>query len=583
MSGSFLRSLVFFLQFNFLFSAVWADDDTPQVDDATEREMLAIFSFKHDLSGQEGLLEGEVEGRVKLPENLNIPAPVRELFLELLDRASGLKNEIGEAAFNQQVKENSIYILRKGVGRAELTTLNGSHRIRVVDQTTGESWFFFMEDDDISGSHAEQIRSRQWIMSGTNKSKQRAEFLKAEYERQELRWYQFFKRARVRGDLRKNQFENFYLPGRDTNFTRLKAQSSDSELTNDSKESFEVVSNQRYERPFKKVFMGIGYPLIPWWKAYSGALKSKLDWRLGAVCASIQVTMTCGIGYAKDALDKDVAVSVLGSLEWQAMLLSAFFGGGIGLVAGTYKEWVRLGGEVRQWIKLMSVGGVFGYIFAYFVKYNGDASAFNIFDSNGDFMTTITLASGATIGAGIFAHGHLLLNNLMNQFSKRELYEYAHIRREMRLDIGNHEKGIFKGSSKSNTKMQMLYQILCLTKLVDLANVLVPLAFIGLSGDLALGKAILLGAVPGFQLWNIFWTRTMMMTSNERLKPLWKRKYDSSVSRFWHLSGLPFLPLKFAYDAARGNSDTFGGKAGQHCLAALKNLKPDMSTHRPIF
>lgn len=560
--------------------SAWADDDDGRMSEAVEDQVIAIANFSHDLSEVPAYSDEELEARLHSLQEFEIPHRVADLFFRLLDRASELSNQIGHEAFDEEVKSNTIYVKRPEVGRAEMTILNGQHRVRVVDDQSGNSWFFFLESDDLQSEHANKIRNRQMIMSGADKISERRAALRKEYEKNGLAWYQFVERSKVRSNFKEQNYRRLYLPGRDSHFVTL-ATNADYEYGSELR----VTQSEEVERPFQRMFFGVGYPIIPWWQTYAGALKSKLNWRLGAVCASLQAGMTCALGYAKDIADPHVEFGVLQSLQWEAMLLSIAFGGGIATSAGSYKEWVRLGPETRQWLKLFTVGAAFGYVFMYFVKYGADASAFNLFDSSGNLLTEVTLNSGAVVAGGVLAHVALFTNTTVNQIVKKVVYDYAHNRREMRVDKGDHDKGLLKGSSKSDSMMQMLYQFTYLAKIGDLGHLMVPLSipFIALSYDLPLGKAMLFGSVPAIQLFTVWWNKKKLESASDRMKPLWEKKYQTSVKRWWMLSGAPLLPFKITYDAFAGTPDTIGNKIATQCSSLLGHLSRKEITPRSPF
>ncbi|PIR23659.1 MAG: hypothetical protein COV44_01685 [Deltaproteobacteria bacterium CG11_big_fil_rev_8_21_14_0_20_45_16] len=548
--GRCLKSWLLGLIILLYFPAVLAQDgnDAQNEDSVSTEELLAVFSFQHDISDEPRIPVEEINRRLNTSE-FEIPEPLLELYLQLLTRIEELKAKIDPLTFKEEVQMNKIYTGRNGIGRAELTTLNGYFRIRVIDDNTQRSWFFFMKEEDrFDGGHETKIRDRQIIMAGTEKARAAHQRLSEAYEAEGLHWYNFFKRWRVRSDFKKQNYRALYLPGRDTSFAMLE---------NNENGSQRIDAVEHYDRPFNKMFFGVGFPISPWWQHYKGALKAKLNWRLAGVCAAFQVTFTCGLGLANDGLHWS-------SVPVKAMLLSALFGGGIASFAGTYKEWARLGDPIRQWMKLMTVGFAFGYPFSLWVKYDGQLEAFRIFDSTGNLATTVTTASGAVIAAGVLAHASIALNNTINQFLKREIYELAYMRRRMRLDRGKFESGILKGSSRSDAMMQFFYNATYIAKIGDLGGLKL--------GGIPLGKIILLGSVPAVQLYKILFSSHQMQSAPIELRPEWREINKSLVKNWWRSTGIPFYPIKFAWDFTRNTPNTWGQRARGKCTQIFDGL-----------
>ena len=525
-------------------------------------ELLAVFKFQHDITNEPTIPTDEINKRIDA-KDFEIPEPLLELYLQLLDRIEELKAQIDPLTFKEEVQMNKIFTGRNGVGKAELTSLNGYFRIRVIDETTQRSLFFFMkEEDSFGGDHETKIRDRQIIMAGTEKARTAHQKLTEAYEAEGLHWYNFFKRWRVRQDFKSQYYRELFLPGRDTSFAML-------ENNADGSQTIDAV--EHYDRPFNSMFFGVGFPVGPWWQHYKGALKAKLNWRLAGVCAAFQVTFTCGLGLANDGLHWS-------SVPGKAMLLSALFGGGIASFAGTYKEWTRLGDPIRQWIKLMTVGFAFGYPFSLWVKYDGQLAAFKIFDSAGNLATTVTTASGAVIAAGVLAHASIALNNTINQFLKREIYELAYIRRRMRLDRGKFESGFLRGSSRSDAMMQFFYNGTYIAKIGDLGGLKVQ--------GIPLGKIILVASVPAVQLFKILSSSYYMHNAPPELRSEWREINKSLIKSWWRTTGLPLYPVKFARDLARKTPNSLGQQTRVKCTQLFNKLTksaPNPGIFRPPF
>ncbi len=228
-----------------------------------------------------------------------LPYGICELCRHAITYATSLKDSLGGNEFRRRVDRDQVSLECDGVGKAEVTSVDGRSVVRVVGKHYHTA-FIFLDQDKVSpdSSHLKQLLARQHIDAG-----------------------------RTHPDGRQ---------GRDV----VMVWERRSEIT-------DIVYSPK---PSPTSFR--------WWKDYLTATYKRPisgDYVLAFVCVFLQTLLALGVSYAKTALDPSTAFS------FAPAVVSSVFGLAIGIFTSTYRNWVFRGAKWKQTIKSSTVSFAFAY------------------------------------------------------------------------------------------------------------------------------------------------------------------------------------------------------------------------------